>query len=192
MTINMNQKISLAIVLGTARKGRQSENVARYVINIIKKRKDIRSMYIDVRRYVKEPVTTPPWEKTKKTKDWKDVAAQADAFLFVIPEYNHGYPGEFKLLLDQAYEEYEHKPVALCTVSSGKIGGARLVEHLQPVFNELSLTNTGYLYFPQVEDLFDGKSEMKDEKYEKRVGELVDTLVVYAAGLKGIREKLSK
>lgn len=56
---------------------------------------------------------------------------RADGLVIVSPEYNHGYPGEMKLMLDQLYKEYNRKPVGICGVSSGALGGARMVEQLR-------------------------------------------------------------
>lgn len=46
---------------------------------------------------------------------------QADAFVIVTPEYNHGYPAVLKSLIDSVYEEWQAKSVAF--VSYGGISG---------------------------------------------------------------------
>jgi len=57
--------------------------------------------------------------------------------IIVLSEYNHGYPGKLKTLLDSAYEEYKDKKVLLVGVSSGPIGGARGITALLPVLRTL-------------------------------------------------------
>src|SRR5260370_35845557 len=62
--------------------------------------------------------------------------SKADAFVVVTPEYNHGYPGALKSLIDAVSAEWHAKPVAF--VSYGGIsGGLRAVEQLRQVFAEL-------------------------------------------------------
>jgi NAD(P)H-dependent FMN reductase len=62
--------------------------------------------------------------------------AEADAFVIVTPEYNHGYPAPLKALIDSVGPEWQAKPVAF--VSYGGIsGGLRAVEQLRLVFAEL-------------------------------------------------------
>ncbi len=62
--------------------------------------------------------------------------AEADAFLVVTPEYNHGYPAALKELIDSVYEPWHAKPVAFVSYG-GASGGIRAVEQLRQVFAEL-------------------------------------------------------
>ncbi|QEN88646.1 NAD(P)H-dependent oxidoreductase [Labrys sp. KNU-23] len=62
--------------------------------------------------------------------------ADADCFILVTPEYNHGYTAAAKLIIDAASREWAEKPIAF--VSYGGIsGGLRAVEQLRLVFAEL-------------------------------------------------------
>ena len=49
---------------------------------------------------------------------------RSDALVIVAPEYNHGYPGMLKHVLDTNLHEYVHKAVGVVGVSAG-FGGAR-------------------------------------------------------------------
>lgn len=62
--------------------------------------------------------------------------AQADAFILVHPEYNHGYPAPLKKLIDAYVSEWQAKPVAF--VSYGGIsGGIHAAEQLRTVLGWL-------------------------------------------------------
>ena len=63
----------------------------------------------------------------------REKARRSDGFIIVSPEYNHGYPGELKMLLNMLFSQYAHKPVGICRVSSGAWGGTRMVEQLRQV-----------------------------------------------------------
>lgn len=127
----------IPVVLGTAREGRYSESVAKFVHSIAETG-EIETELVDVKDF-ETTHTIPTWEESDKTKKWRAIAARASGFVFIIPEYNRSFPGEFKILLDMAYKEYEGKAVGVVGVSSGKIGGARMIEHLMQVFTYLQM-----------------------------------------------------
>jgi hypothetical protein len=64
---------------------------------------------------------------------------RADALVVVSPEYNHGYSGLLKHVLDSCLKEYIHKAVGIVGVSAGPFGGARVIQNLLPVMRELGL-----------------------------------------------------
>ena len=68
---------------------------------------------------------------------WASNVAEADGYVIVTPEYNHGYPGVLKNALDRAFVEWNNKPVGF--VSYGSVGGARVVEQLRLVAIELEM-----------------------------------------------------
>ena len=85
----------IPIILGTAREGRKSEMVANYVLNNIKKL-GVETELIDVRDFIQGST----YGINDKIESWKNKAIQADGIIIVTPEYNHGYPGELKIFLD--------------------------------------------------------------------------------------------
>ena len=50
---------------------------------------------------------------------------RADALVIVTPEYNHGYSGLLKHVLDSCLKEYIHKAAGIVGVSAGPFAGAR-------------------------------------------------------------------
>jgi len=45
------------------------------------------------------------------TIEWSAIVEASDAFVFVTPEYNYGYPAPLKNAIDYLHEEWKHKPV---------------------------------------------------------------------------------
>ena len=172
--------MQISIILGTARKGRQSEKVAKYLLKKVKNN-GFESEIIDVRDYRLE--ATDNTQETEKAKKFGLKIENSDAIIIVSPEYNHSYPGELKMMLDMIYNQYKGKPAGLCGVSSGDFGGARAVEHLKPIIvNFGMIVIKEVLYFPNVEELFDENSnisEDSEETYEKRVKKFLDMLTNY-------------
>ena len=72
------------------------------------------------------------------TKRWSATVARADAFVFVMPEYNHSFNAALKNALDHLFTEWGDKPVAF--VSYGGIsGGLRAVAAIKPVVAALRM-----------------------------------------------------
>ena len=185
------EQVFIPLVLGTGRKGRESENVARFVFGELIKQEGIESEFVDIREHTYD-VTVPPWGDGGANKDstpWKQIMEKADGLIIVTPEYNHGYPGELKLLLDSLYTEYEQKPVALCGVSRGAFGGTRVINALRQVLIELKMVPIrSALYFGKAHELFDEKGAIKDEQFVERTHMMFDDLLWYARALKSARE----
>jgi NAD(P)H-dependent FMN reductase len=72
------------------------------------------------------------------TQRWSDTVRRADAFVFVMPEYNHSFNAALKNALDHLFSEWGDKPVAF--VSYGGIsGGLRAVAAIKPVVAALRM-----------------------------------------------------
>ncbi|MDQ3665941.1 MAG: NAD(P)H-dependent oxidoreductase, partial [Acidobacteriota bacterium] len=120
-------KLKLPVLLGTNRKQRKSVHVARWLVSEMEKRTDIETRLFDVSEFA-----FPHDDYGQGIKDlfpeWRDAIIQSDGLVIVSPEYNHGYPGSLKAVLDLLLKEYIHKAVALVGVSAGPWGGARVIE----------------------------------------------------------------
>src|SRR5689334_24531754 len=132
----MERPLFIPIILGTARQGRQSENVARFIFDQAKKRADVETELIDVRKL---PMRLDDAGEQMKDAAFSTTIDRCDGIIIVTPEYNHGYPGILKHALDMNLKEYIHKAVGICGVSAGPFGGARVIEALVPVVRELGL-----------------------------------------------------
>lgn len=138
----MSHTIHIPVVLGTARAERASAQVAHAVVDLIATHEGYSAELVDVKDHVTHAVTIPPWADNGADASgsaWKDIVENADALVLVVPEYNHSFPGELKLLLDSLFKHYSGLPVALVGVSTGTFGGARVVEHMQPLLHALGM-----------------------------------------------------
>jgi len=72
------------------------------------------------------------------TKDWSARVQAADAFAFVMPEYNHSFTAPLKNAIDFLHREWQHKPVGLVSYG-GVAAGTRAVQALKPVLLAVKL-----------------------------------------------------
>ena len=187
---NVERSLFIPVILGTARQGRQSENVARFVFEQTKKRADVETELIDVREL---PMRLDDAGEQMKDAAFSATIDRCDGIVVVVPEYNHGYPGLLKHALDMNLKEYIHKAVGICGVSAGLFGGARVIEGLLPVMRELGLvTIFEDVNFGKVQEIFDEEGRLLDQSYVLRVDKFLNELIWMARVLRHGRENTSE
>ena len=184
----MERALFIPLILGTAREGRQSENVARFVFEQTKKRADVETELIDVREL---PMKLDDAGEQMKDPKFSAAIERCDGLIIVTPEYNHGYPGLLKHALDMNLKEYIHKAVGICGVSAGPFGGARVIESLLPVMRELGLVAIFEdVNFGNVAKIFDDQGNLLDQNYVRRLEKFLNELVWMARVLRHGRENI--
>src|SRR6266513_1757060 len=179
----------IPVILGTARKGRRSENAARFVFEETKKRAVVETEFVDICNI---PMRLDDAGEQMKDPAFSDLVTRADGLILVVPEYNHGYPGLLKHALDMNLKEYIHKAVGICGVSAGSFGGARVIEALLPVMRELGLvTIFNDVNFGPVGKIFGEDGKLLDEKFVRRTAEFLDELIWMARVFSGERTRLA-
>jgi NAD(P)H-dependent FMN reductase len=183
--------LNLPVLVGTNRKDRQSIFPARWLVEQMQSRADIETRLFDVADF-----SLPQHDYGQGIKgdfpEWRDAIVNADGLVIVTPEYNHGYPGILKAVLDLLLREYVHKAVAFVGVSAGPWGGARVIEAMVPMVRELGLAATfADLNFPFVQKTFDENGKLLDPAFDKRVKDFLDELVWMAEVLKWGRQNVS-
>lgn len=189
----MNTKHKVKIILGSTREGRFSDKPGHWLVAQAAERSDAEFEVLDLRDYEMpffDEAETPSY-KTKPYADpavvrWTAKIAEADAFIIIAPEYNHGYPGILKNALDYVYQEWNNKPVAFVTYGSAM--GARSVEQLRLVSVELQMAPIrNAIHIPYDVTVAVAKGAPVEEAlapYADRVGGLVDQLVWWSDALR--------
>lgn len=184
----MEEKIIIAVLVGTTRPLRQSILAAQYVAEIGRSHENIEIIFVDPAEF-----QFPDDGNDAEGKDPKytEITARADAFFIVTPEYNHGYPGSLKRMIDSEFANYRHKPVAVAGVSNGPWGGVRVCEALLPVLHRIGMVIIQpEVYFPKVQDMFDGAGKIHPEfaeLQEKNIHTSYDELIWIARLFKQAR-----
>ncbi|MEP6922773.1 MAG: NAD(P)H-dependent oxidoreductase, partial [bacterium] len=117
---------------------------------------------------------------------------RADGLVLIVPEYNHGYPGLLKHVLDSNLKEYVHKAVGVCGVSAGGLGGTRVIENLLPVLRELGLVSIFWDgNFSGAQKLFAEDGKILDDAYVRRIDKFLGELAWMSKVLRHGREYIS-
>jgi len=183
-------KLFIPVLLGTPRKKRESQHVAEWVCSQLRQREEIETQLFDVCDF-RLPHDHYGQEIKDQFPEWRDAIIRADGLVIVTPEYNHGYPGSLKAVLDLLLAEYIHKAVAFVGVSAKVWGGTRVIEACVPMVRELGLAVTFTdLNFPRVQDKFDDKGNLLDDAYVKRAAAFIDELVWMAKTLRWGRQNV--
>src|SRR5205085_3334679 len=179
----------IPVILGTARKGRRSENAAHFIFEQTQARAGVETEFVDI---AKIPMRLDDAGEQMKDPAFSDLVTRADGLILVVPAYNHGYPGLWTHALDMNLKEYIHKAVGICGVSAGQFGGARVIENLLPVMRELGLvTIFNDVNFGSVGRLFDEHGMLLDEKFVRRVDTFLNELIWMARVLRHGRENIA-
>jgi NAD(P)H-dependent FMN reductase len=115
--------------------------------------------------------------------------AQADAYIIIVPEYNHSFPAALKFIIDSFYSPWRVKPIAFVSYG-GMSGGIRAVEQLRQVFAEMhAVCIRAGVILPNAWNLFGAKGELlQPDVVEKSMTTVLLQLEWWATALKNARE----
>jgi NAD(P)H-dependent FMN reductase len=189
----MSNKLFIPIILGSARRGRQSPKVARFLAERLR-RTEVETEILDLAEYnfpIMEERLRMLTDAPAGVVEFGEKLRRADAVLIVTPEYNNGYPGVLKNALDYfGPAEYKDKPFGIATVSAGGFGG-------QMCLSQLRLVTLGLGGFPipaafpvsVVQNSFDDDGNPSEERYEKSAAAFIGSLKWYAEAVAAQKSK---
>jgi NAD(P)H-dependent FMN reductase len=183
----------IQIVVASTRDGRRGGRVAAWFDGIAQARDDVRCELVDLLvwdlPWYRDAVVPPRGEYSDPaTLRWAEKIGHADGYVFVTPEYNHGYPAALKNALDLLYAEWNHKPVTFLTYG-GSAGGVRAAEQLAQVAVELKMAPLRpQVHIPMAGRIFgrDG-SGVVEQRHVDAAGVALRELAWWARALRSAR-----
>lgn len=182
--------IKIHIITGSTRPGRVNDQVARWIHGIAKQRPDLEAELVDIADYnlplLDEAVPPSMGQYSQDhTKKWAAKIAEADGYIFVTPEYNHGTSAALKNALDFLYGEWNNKAAGF--VSYGSAGGVRAVEQLRGIAAELQIaTVRGQVTFYLGQD-FEDRTLKAGANHEQAANTMLDQLTAWTTALRTTR-----
>ncbi len=182
-----DRSLTVQIILGSTRRERQGDKVARWVSALVSSRSEFHAELLDLRDWA-----LPFFEgrgSSAITVEWARKVSEADAYIFVTPEYNHSFPAVLKNAMDSAYAEWNRKPAAFVSYSAGAAAGIRAVEQLRLVAVELRMAPVREaVHLPHVSALFDPDGQLLPGAHGRQLDALLEQLQWWARALKTARE----
>jgi NAD(P)H-dependent FMN reductase len=133
----------LQVIIGSTRPGRVGPAVADWIAGLAKQQGDFDVEVTDLAELNLPLFDEPHHPRLRRyvhqhTMDWSAIVDRSDAFIFVIPEYNHTFNAATKNALDYLHQEWLNKPAGIVSYG-GASGGAKAARALEPVLAALSM-----------------------------------------------------
>jgi NAD(P)H-dependent FMN reductase len=133
----------LQIIIGSTRPGRRGAAVGTWFYDLAVCHNKFGVELIDLAQ-VNLPLLDEPRQPGRgpytqeHTRRWSRTISLGQAYVFVVPEYNHSYNAATKNALDFLGEEWRNKPVGFVGYG-GIAAGARAIQALTPVVVALGM-----------------------------------------------------
>ena len=179
--------MKIQVIVGSVREGRTAIHVANWINSALNDHAaDIE--IVDLKEWnLPFYAGVPPFALNRNYQDplqqkWSEKVLEADAFIMISPEYNHGYSPALKNALDYLGTEWKGKPIAF--VSYGGTNGSRSIEQIRSVTTQLGLIDLNLSL--EIRDIFRRTKEQNFEGSEfenKLINEYATTLIKVASQL---------
>jgi len=186
--------LKLKIILASTREGRKGPAVAQWITEVAMADARFETELVDLKAVNLPFLDEPNHPRLRKythdhTKAWSAVVDGADAFVFVMPEYNYGYTAPLKNAIDFVFHEWQNKPVGLVSYG-GVSGGLRATQLLKPVLTAVQLTVAGEVPIPFFQNFIGKEGVFKpNEVLEKAAPRMLDGIAKWAEVLGAMRAK---
>src|SRR5690606_41086703 len=122
------------------------------------------------------------------TKQWAASVASADAYAFVLPEYNYNPPPAFYNALNYVYKEWNYKPAGFVSYggASGGLRSAQMAKQLVTTLKMMPMTE-GVMVEMAGSLIDDTRKVQANGSHERSATTMLDELDKCAQALKAIR-----
>lgn len=177
----MKDQIRILGIAGSLRKTSYNRGVLRAAVELAPEGSSVEIFELDdIPGFNQDLEQNPP----QRVIDLKQKVREADAILFVTPEYNYSIPGVLKNAIDWASRPYgdsawNGKPAAIMGASVGAIATARAQYHLRQVMVFLNMfpVNQPEVMIGSAADKFDEQGNLTDGTTREFVSKLLVNLV---------------
>jgi NAD(P)H-dependent FMN reductase len=120
------------------------------------------------------------------TRAWSTLIDSFDGYVFLVPEYNHSYPGALKNALDYVYREWNDKAAGIISYG-GWVAGARAAEALRLVLAELQVATVRTQPTIATHPSFHTGTFIPQEGLDTAVSGMLDQLIAWSGALREVR-----
>jgi chromate reductase len=177
----MSRQVRILGIAGSLRRDSYNRATLRAATELVPEGATIESFELDgIPGFNQDDEQNPP----AKIAELKRRVREANAILFVTPEYNYSVPGVLKNAIDWASRPYgdnawDGKPAAIMGTSVGAIGTARAQYHLRQmmVFLNMFPVNQPEVMIANASERFDAARNLTDDATKEFIRQLLGSLV---------------
>lgn len=177
----MDKAIHILGIAGSLRESSYNRGTLRAAVELVPEGASIEIFELDgIAGFNQDEEQNPP----EKVAEFKRKIREADAILFVTPEYNYSVPGVLKNAIDWASRPYgdnafDGKPAAIMGASIGSIATARAQYHLRQmmVFLNMFPVNQPEVMIGNAGEKFDDQGNLTDDESKEFIRQLLQNLV---------------
>jgi len=192
-------KMKLQVIVGSTRPGRAADTVLPWITSRAAACDAFETEVLDLRDWplpmfaehmgsIGDP--RDPSYSDQIVRRWNKKIAEADAYVFITPEYNHTIPGELKNAIDSVFLSFafRNKPMTVVGYSGGVGGAIRAIEHLAQVAVEVeAVPLRSVVVLPYVDKAFTADGEPADPVTELSLQIALEDLAWWASALHDAR-----
>ncbi|MGW4911860.1 NADPH-dependent FMN reductase [Streptomyces sp. NPDC004270] len=184
--------MALTTVVASTRPGRVGRSVADWFTSRVVECDEFESHLVDLYElalpFYDEP--HPPAQRRytrTHTRAWSRIVEASDAFVFVTPEYNGGFPAPLKNAWDYLVLEWWHKPAAFVSYGGVSAGTRAVQMGRQVVANLRMLPIAPTVSIPFVGEHVENGDFRPGKIHEAAAGQVLDELARTARVMRRLR-----
>ena len=133
----------LHIWLSSTRPGRAGAPITAWFHRIAQAHGKLETRVVDLAEIGLPLLDEPEHPRLRKyqhehTRAWSALCSEADAFVFVAPEYNYGISAPWKNAIDYLHHEWQYKPCGFVGYG-GPAGGARGIQMAKQIVTAVKM-----------------------------------------------------
>ncbi|HEY2802223.1 MAG TPA: NAD(P)H-dependent oxidoreductase [Chthoniobacterales bacterium] len=177
----MNEKLFILGIAGSLRQTSYNRGALRAAFQLVPEGATMEIFELSgIPSFNQDEEQNPP----ARVAEFKRKIREAEAILFVTPEYNYSVPGVLKNAIDWASRPYgdsawDGKPAAIMGASVGGIATARAQYHLRQIMVFLNMfpLNRPEVMIGNAAERFDADGNLTDEATKEYIRKLLRNLV---------------
>ncbi|TNE74250.1 MAG: NADPH-dependent oxidoreductase, partial [Gammaproteobacteria bacterium] len=185
--------LRLHTIICSTRPGRVGPSIAKWFNEFANTHDEFKGHLIDLADFKLPVYDEPNHPRLQKyehehTKAWSASVDAADAYVFVIPEYNYCPPPSFINALDYVYNEWNYKPCGFVSYGgvSGGLRSAQMAKQLVTTVKMMPMMEGVMVQSPW--SLMDDDQRFQPNEHHEQSGTaLLDELGKWAKALQTIR-----
>lgn len=181
--------MNIKIISGSPRPESATFSVALFLKSQLNKNKHINADIIDVRDW-QMPLLQKVYAKKEDVPEQflalYDQLYEAEAFIFLSPEYNGSYSPALKNLIDHfAKGPFSRKAVGIATASPGAMGGMRAAQQMLLMVPALfAVASPHLLIVPKLDEKFDDNGQLLEAAFQKSTDRFIEEFLWLAKAVR--------